>query len=263
VTQLSGYGDNYRHARLERTDDGVLVVTLHTDGGPLAYGRHVHSEWRTMWSDIARDDETRLVVLTGAGDAFIPARSEIPGGKDRAKTYTPLGYHEIWRSAVAHVTDLLSIPVPVIAAVNGPARIHAEVALLSDIVIATPDTEFQDQPHLPSQLIPGDGVQVLMPYLMGRIRGAYYLYLGQRIDAETAMGLGLINEIVGRQKLLTRALEIARVLLKQPDHNLRYTRLLLTHELKAKTHELLGYGAALQGLATLSNDWTNWEPPPV
>jgi enoyl-CoA hydratase/carnithine racemase len=263
VSALSDYGKRYQYARFDRRDDGLLRVTMHTNDGPLAYGRHVHEEWRTMWRDIAQDERNRVVIITGAGDAFIPARAAIPGGKDRAKTYTPLGYHELWRASVAHIMDLLSIPVPVIAAVNGSARVHAEIALLSDTVLATPDAEFQDQPHLPTQIVPGDGVHVLMPYLMGKVRGSYYLLYGQRVGAKEALAMGLVNEIVERDKLLARAEELAGILLRQPDHNLRYTRMLLNHDIKARMHDLLGLGAAVQGLASLSNDWTNWEAPAV
>jgi enoyl-CoA hydratase/carnithine racemase len=141
--------------------------------------------------------------------------------------------------------------------------VHAEIALLSDIVLATPDTVFQDQPHMPSQVLPGDGMHVLMPYLMGRVRASYFLFTGQKLGAEEAKEMGLVNEIVDRSRLLARADELAAELLSHPDHNLRYLRLLLTHELRGKMHELLGFGSALQGLATLSTDWKDWPPPPV
>jgi enoyl-CoA hydratase/carnithine racemase len=263
ATRLEEYAGRYEHAQFERRHDGLLRVTLHSDGGPLQYDRGVHLEWGTLWTDIARDPETRLMILTGAGDAFIPARTELPGGRDRAKLYSPARYHSIWWESVAHLTELLSIPFPVIAAVNGPARVHCEVALVSNLVLATPEAEFQDQPHMPSQLIPGDGLHVVMPHLIGPTRASSFLFLGERIGAEEAKAIGLVNEIVEHERLLGRAEELATELLRQPDHNLRYLRMLLTHELKAKTHAMLGYGAALQGLGALSTDWSDWPAPPA
>jgi enoyl-CoA hydratase/carnithine racemase len=260
MTVLSEYQGKYEHATLERDQRGVLRVTLHTNGGPLVYGRHVHSEWLTLWNDIGRDDENRLVVITGAADAFIPARP-MPGGSKRHESYSPQGFHRFWRESVVHITDLLAIPMPVIAAVNGPARIHCEIALLSDMVIATPDAVFQDLPHFPEQVVPGDGMHVLMPLLLGRIRGGYFLYRGEIIDAARAESLGLVNEIVERPALLDRADELADELLRQPDHNLRYLRMLLTHDLKKRMQEMLGLGMAVEGLASLSNDWSNWVSP--
>jgi enoyl-CoA hydratase/carnithine racemase len=261
VTNLDDYSRKYRHADLER-DAGVLRVTLHTDGGPLAYGRHVHTEWLELWSDIARDAGTRLVIITGAGESFIPARP-MPGGTKRAESYTPQLFHAFWHEGMRHIMDMLAIPVLVIAAVNGPARIHCEIALLSDLVLATPDTVFQDLPHFPEQVVPGDGMHVLMPLLLGRIRSGPFLYRGEEINAEDAQRLGLVNEIVERPVLLGRAYEVGQELLRQPDHNLRYLRMLLMHDVKRRMHELLGLGLAVEGLASLSNDWSDWEAPRV
>ena len=56
--------------------------------------------------------------------------------------------------------NILDIEVPMIAAVNGPARLHTEYILLSDIVLATPSTIFQDKPHFEIGVVPGDGVHL-------------------------------------------------------------------------------------------------------
>jgi enoyl-CoA hydratase/carnithine racemase len=77
----------------------------------------------------------------------------------------------------------LDIEAPMIAAVNGPALIHAELALLCDIVLASETAIFQDLPHFPSGLVPGDGVHVVFPLLLGANRGRYSLLMGQKIPA--------------------------------------------------------------------------------
>jgi hypothetical protein len=59
--------------------------------------------------------------------------------------------------------NLIDIPVPVIAALNGPTTVHSDYALLADIVIATPDTVFQDKPHFAFGIVPGDGIHSLWP----------------------------------------------------------------------------------------------------
>jgi enoyl-CoA hydratase/carnithine racemase len=89
------------------------------------------------------------------------------------------------------------------------------------------------------------------------------LYRGEEINAEDAQRLGLVNEIVERPVLLGRAYEVGQELLRQPDHNLRYLRMLLMHDVKRRMHELLGLGLAVEGLASLSNDWSDWEAPRV
>jgi enoyl-CoA hydratase/carnithine racemase len=255
---MEGYSA-YRTVAVFRTDDGILLVRLHNpDGGPLEFSMDAHAEWVSLWQEIAQDRRTRLVIITGTGDTFMAQRKALPGGAKRASVMTPLYWQRIMRESTDHVLKMLEIPVPVIAAVNGPAPVHAELALLADIVIATPDTVFRDASHLPEQVIPTDLQHVLIPALIGRIRSSYFFLTDQRIGADEAKRLGMINEIIPRDLLLARALQIARFIGRQPDFNLRYYRRILTHELRGKLHGLLEYGLAVEGLAAMSADWENW-----
>ncbi|MEE9276868.1 MAG: enoyl-CoA hydratase/isomerase family protein, partial [Dehalococcoidia bacterium] len=135
------------------------------------------------------------------------------------------------------------------SAINGPAFRHAEIPLLCDIVLASDDTEIQDSAHFINGLVPGDGMHVVFPLLMGLNRGRYFLLTGQTLSAAEAQDLGLVNEVLPRGRLMARARELARELSKQPPLTLRYTRMLLTHQLKQQMHSLLSYGLALEGLA--------------
>src|SRR5215475_16080772 len=104
-----------------------------------------------------------------------------------------------------------------IAAVNGPAIIHAELAVLCDIVLAADTAVFQDAPHFPGGLVPGDGVHVVWPLVLGANRGRYFLLTGQKLSAQEALNLGVVSEIVPREKLLARAWELARQISLKPD----------------------------------------------
>jgi enoyl-CoA hydratase/carnithine racemase len=97
--------------------------------------------------------------------------------------------------------------------------------------------------------VPGDGVHVVFPLIMGLNRGRYFLLTGQVIDASQALDYGLVNEVLPRDKLLPRAWELAREIMQQPEMNRRYSRLLLTEQLRRQINELLPYGLALEGLA--------------
>src|ERR1700729_1709504 len=94
--------------------------------------------------------------------------------------------------------NLLNIDVPVIGAVNGPARIHAELAVLSDIVLAAETAVFQDAAHMPNGVVPGDGVHVVWPLLLGPNRGRYFLLTGQRLSADEAQAAGVVSEVLPR-----------------------------------------------------------------
>lgn len=243
---FSRYQNKYRNIHFER-HDGVLEVRLHSDSDALKWGAmpgSIHEQLGDAFHDIGRDEENRVVILTGTGSAFCAEMNlaELPGANDA-------GYwHRIMREGRSLLMNLLDIPVPVIAAVNGPATIHAELALLSDIVLAADTTLFADD-HFAYGTVPGDGVHVVWPLLLGHNRGRYFLLTGQRINAEEAHSLGLVNEVLTGEQLLPRARELAGHLAGKPVEVLRYTRTALTQALKRKLLDDLGYGLAMEGLA--------------
>lgn len=145
--------------------------------------------------------------------------------------------------------NLLDIEVPVIAALNGPVLLHSEYALLADIVLATPETIFQDKPHFDFGIVPGDGVNLLWPEVIGSVRGRYFILTRQQLDAQTAKDWGAVNEIVPSDRLLERAHQIANELVKLPPLTSRYTRIALTQKLRRIVDESAGYGLALEGIS--------------
>ena len=244
MSRLEAYRDSYHNARLARSKSGVLEVALHTDGGTLVFDGHTHEQFVDLFHTIGADPDNRVVILTGTGEAFMESIS--PEGFD---FFTPQGYDKIYREGKKVLMNILDIEAPLIAAVNGPVRLHSEYVLLSDIVLATPSTVFQDKPHFEFGIVPGDGVHLLWPEVIGTVRGRYFILTRQELDAQTAKKWGVVNEIVPADKLLTRAREIAEGLAKLPPLTTRYTRVALTQKLRRLIDEGVGYGLALEGLS--------------
>ncbi len=244
MKRLDAYRDSFPNARLTRSQTGVLEVALHTEGGILVFNGHTHEQFVDLFHAIASDPDNRVVILTGSGAAFMESIS--PEGFD---FFTPQGFDKIYREGKKVLMNILDIEVPLIAAVNGPVRLHSEYILLSDIVLATPSTVFQDKPHFDFGIAPGDGVNLLWPEVIGSIRGRYFLLTRQELDAQTAKEWGVINEIVPADKLLARAREIAEGLAKLPPLTTRYTRIALTQKLRRIIDEGIGYGLALEGIS--------------
>jgi enoyl-CoA hydratase/carnithine racemase len=245
---LADYASRYETIRFERTN-GVLEMTLHTQGGEVVWGtssQDLHNELGLAFADIARDSENKVVVLTGTGRTFISKIDRVVRGNE-ANIITK--WARLYREGVSLLENLLAVPVPMIAAVNGPALIHAEIALLSDIVLAADHAEFADVAHVGNGSVPGDGVQTVWPMLLGPNRGRYFLLTGQRIGAEEARVLGLVGEVLSPEKLLPRARELAHKLAANTSTMLRHTRAVLTHNLRRRMREELGLGLAVEALA--------------
>jgi enoyl-CoA hydratase/carnithine racemase len=239
---LENYASKYDHVAIRRID-GILELRLHSEGGPLVWGAGPHSELGACFADVARDPETRVVILTGTGDQFISRLDRSWVG-----AMTPDKWRKIYFNGKRLLDELLGIEVPVIAAINGPARVHAELAVLSDITIASDTTLLQDAPHFRFNTVPGDGVQVVWEMLLGLNRGRYFLLTGQKLSAAEAQALGVVNEVLPQHEVLDRAWELARELCRRSDSTLRFTRVALIDRLRATLRSQVGYGLALEGI---------------
>src|SRR6266516_5965554 len=240
MSRLEDYANKYQSVRFERRD-GILLMTLHTDGASLRWGFGPHGELPEAFHDVGADRDNRVVILTGTGAEFsgpraTPGTSSFPArpGWERIDRIHWEGRHLLMR--------LLEIEVPMISAINGPAWRHSEIPLLCDIVLAADTAQFQDSAHFPNGMVPGDGMHIIYPLLLGWNRGRYFLLTGQVLDAPKALELGLVSELLPRPDLLPRAWALAEQIARLPALLLRYTRVLFTQPLKRQLIDYLGYG---------------------
>ena len=245
MTSLDEYADKYPSIRMERRN-GILQMTFHTDDGPLQWGGSPHKEFSQVFVDVGSDFENRIVIMTGTGDTFTGPQGTAATTPKRP----PKDWDQTYWEGKRILTSLLDIEVPMISAINGPALRHSEIPLLCDIVLASATAAFQDSGHFISGLVPGDGMHIVYPLLLGVNRGRYFLLTGQRIEAQEAQELGLVNEVMPQSELLPRAWELAEQMAKNSDIVLRYTRVAMNLVIKRQIHDLLGYGLALEGLGS-------------
>jgi len=246
VIALADYRKKYACARLER-EGGVLLIRLHTRGGPIVLDEVSHRELPLLFADVALDRENRVVILTGTGDEFWTAVD------DSAWDFsTPEGWDRIYWEGRRLLHGLLDVPVPMIAAVNGPARVHAEIAVLCDVVLAAETAEFSDAAHFSGfHVVPGDGSHLVWPLLLGPNRGRHFLLTGRVLSAREAMELGVVAEVLPAAELLPRARALAAEIALRSPVTLRYTRVALTMQLRQALQDGLSHGLALEGYSIL------------
>ena len=202
-------------------DGPVRIVTLNRPDAYNAVNAGLHEGIATVWKQLAADPEARAVVLTGAGKAF-------SAGGDMAwfqKIQEDPGLRAaMMREARDVVYETIRCPLPVVAAVNGPAvGLGCSLAVLCDTVFIAEDAYLAD-PHVAVGLVAGDGGALLWPLLIGPLRAKELLFTGDRVPAAEAVGLGLANRMVPGERLREEALAFAHRLAGLPARALQDTK---------------------------------------
>jgi len=248
---LADYADAFAHVEMARSD-GVLVMRLHTNGSSLLWSDEVHTQLPRAFRAVANDDENRVVVLTGTGASFCAAAD--PSSFRLDASVPPVAITRIYQEGKDLLFSLLDIPVPMVAAVNGPTWMHAELPLLCDVIVAADTTTFRD-PHFAGGIVPGDGAHLVWPMLLGETRGRYFLLTNEEINAEEACAFGLVHEVVAADQVLARAVTLAGQIATRPPLVVRHTREVLTARIKQAFRDHLPLGLALEGFANGYGVW--------
>jgi 2-(1,2-epoxy-1,2-dihydrophenyl)acetyl-CoA isomerase len=236
--------------------DGVCTLTLNRPDALNSLAAPMHAELLAALERAAGDASVRCVVLTGAGRAFCagqdladPLVSPEPGAppKDLGRVittcYTPI------------VRRLRSMPVPVIAAVNGVAAgAGANLALACDLVVAARSASFI-QAFAKIGLIPDTGGTWFLPRLVGRARALGLALLGEKLGAEEAARIGLIWACIDDVDLPANVAALARRLAAMPTRGLAATRLALDAGQQSTLDEALAEEARVQSVQGAAADY--------
>jgi enoyl-CoA hydratase len=142
--------------------------------------------------------------------------------------------------------EMLRFPLPIVAGVQGPAvGLGSSLASMCDLVVMGENAFFAD-PHVALGVVAGDGAVATWPFLMGMMRAKEYLYTGAKIDAATALQLGLACRVVPDDKVLDEATALAHRLAKLPATALRATKRALNMHLERASIGILDYACAAE-----------------
>ena len=175
--------------------------------------------------DAERDESIRVVTLSGSEGTFT-------AGND-LRDFQQAAPGEAERPVARFLEAISTFPKVLVAGVAGPAvGVGTTMLLHCDLVLAAPSALFS-LPFVDLGLVPEAGSSLLLPRLIGRQRAAKHLILGDPFDAETALGYGLVSEIVSEDELEARVGKIAARIAAKPPEAVRLTKRLLREDAAA------------------------------
>lgn len=206
------------HVLFERRPNGVLLITINRPDRLNAMTLKMFDDLARVWGAIDNDDETNVVVITGAGRGFC-------AGMDvREPDPTPQQAIALAETERTRMSGMLHLEKPVIAAVNGAAVGYGlSVALLSDISVVAEDAVLLDG-HTRVGVVAGDHAALIWPLLVGMAKTKYHMFTNTPITGAEAERMNLVSLSVPKDQVLERALEIADNLANGSQQALRWTK---------------------------------------
>jgi enoyl-CoA hydratase len=193
---------------------GIAIITLNRPDRLNTVNTKMQAEMKEVWDDVEQDKSLRVVIITGGENCFSAGadiREQFPPGVTRPSS----------RDQFKKIEDF---DRPSIAAISGYCLGGGlELALCCDLRIASVTAQF-GLVELKVGVVPGAGGMQRLPRTIGITRAKQMLYLGERIDAQEAYSIGLVNKVVRVGSLMEEAKKMASTMLDMPPHGLKIAK---------------------------------------
>ncbi|MBA2875172.1 enoyl-CoA hydratase/isomerase family protein [Thermaerobacillus caldiproteolyticus] len=208
--------NDFQYIRIN-IEEQIAVIELNRPHVLNALNRNMVMELVQAMEMHDRDDDVRVIVLTGRGRAFAAGADIDEMASDDSITLELLNQFADW-------DRLALIKKPTIAAVHGFALGGGfELALCCDLLFASETAEFAF-PEVNIGVMPGAGGTQRLTKLIGKTKALEWLWTGERMSAKEAYELGIVNRVVAPELLLEETMRFARKLAKQPPLSVRFIK---------------------------------------
>jgi 2-(1,2-epoxy-1,2-dihydrophenyl)acetyl-CoA isomerase len=205
-------------------EDGIATITLNRPQALNALTATMSKEWMIAMEDAASDDQVKVVVLTGAGRVFCSGR-DMRYGEDEFESFSPFAKSKQKEPNIADV--LAALDKPFIGAINGAAVGGGmDYASMCDIRIASERAKFS-MAYVRMGLPPGAGGCYFLPRIVGIANACDLIWTGRMIDAQEALRIGYVSQVVAHDELEAATKELATTLAKGPAVAIRLAKSLL------------------------------------
>ncbi|NLM83509.1 MAG: enoyl-CoA hydratase/isomerase family protein [Clostridiales bacterium] len=223
---------------LYEVKDHVAVLTINRPEVLNALNLDVFAEIKDAVEKAERDEDVYVVVITGAGRAFV-AGADIKQMKDlgpmEARHFGEFGNEALYK--------IETLTKPVIAAVNGYALGGGcELACACDIRIASDRAKF-GQPEVGLGIIPGAGGTVRLPRIVGAAKAKELIFTGRIIDAQEALRIGLVSDVVPAESLMEKVMSLAKEIAANAQIAVRQAKASINNALQCDVQSALKFEA--------------------
>ena len=249
----AGFTDHWDNFRFE-IDGGVATVTFDRPEKLNALTFDVYADLRDLLAEIEHRDDVRVLVLTGTGRGFCSGGDvdEIIGSLVETGSK---GLLEFTRMTGSVVERMRRLPMPVVAAVNGVAAgAGAVIALAADLRILSESASFHFLFTKVGLAGADMGSAYLLPRVVGLGRATELLLLGEGLDAERAVSIGLASRVVADAELADAARQLAHDLASGPTLAYGATKVLIGRELDMDLGSAIEMEAFTQALLMTTED---------
>jgi len=205
---------------LVERDGHIAHLILNRPESLNAIDNTLGEELRAACDSLAADTDVWAIIFRGAGERAFCAGADLKARRD----FTPEQWQaqrELFRRMFKQLRD---VPQPMIAAVHGYALGGGtELAMLADFVVASDDAVF-GLTEVSLGIIPGGGGTQSLPRLIGRNRAKELIFSARRIRAAEALDLGMVNHVVPRAELVTKATALAQEIMKHSPFAVRQAK---------------------------------------
>ncbi len=237
---------------LYQLDDGVLTITLNRPESYNACNEQLTTDLQAALKEAEKDANVRAIILTGAGRAFCSGQdlkeAPAPGSKRSLAESLQRRYNPIIRRIIA-------MPKPIVAALNGVAAgAGCSLALACDLRIAAEGASLL-QAFINIGLVPDSGSSYFLTRMVGYSRAFEIATLGEKIPAQLALELGLVNRVVPADALMSEARALAERYAAGPTKAYGYIKKMLHRAEHTSLDDALDYEVFMQEAAGRTHDY--------
>jgi enoyl-CoA hydratase/carnithine racemase len=240
----------YKELLFEQRDNIAVLTLNRPDIRNALTHMEIIEEIVDACETVQKNETIKCLILTGAGSAF-SAGGNVKDMIDRKGMFSgdPPTQRENYRNGIQRIPLALQrLDVPTIAAVNGPAiGAGCDLSCMCDLRIASNTAKFGET-FVSLGIIPGDGGAYFLPRVVGFSKALELALTARVIDAEEALRIGLVNEVVPAEGLMTRSMEVASEIARHPGHALRLAKRLFYLSQGKSLEDTLELSAAYQAL---------------